>query len=179
MLKLNPFDRDSSIPPIDLTTKLDRRDNILSIEYHLHGDLDTLIIPPQIPQPTRKSLLWEHTCFEFFLGVPGMPEYWEFNLSPAGDWNIYHLDNYRQGLREELAFTSLPFEIALQPNSLVLLLELDLGHIIESSQSLEVSVTSVIEPRTGEISYWAVTHTGETADFHLRDSFSLYSPPET
>jgi hypothetical protein len=172
MPKLKPFSRDLSIPPIDLTTKLDRCDNILSIEYHLQGDLDTLIIPPQIPQPTRKSLLWEHTCFEFFLGVPGLPEYWEFNLSPAGDWNIYHLDNYRQGLREELAFTSLPFEIALQPSSLMLMLELDLEHIIPIDRDLEVSVTSVIEPRAGEISYWAVTHTGETADFHLRDSFS-------
>jgi hypothetical protein len=172
MPKLKPFDRDLSIPPIDLDAKVDRHDNILSIEYHLHGDLDTLLIPLQVPQPTRKFLLWEHTCFEFFLGVPGMPEYWEFNLSPAGDWNIYHLDNYRQGLREELAFTSLPFEIALQPSSLVLKLELDLGHIITPDRDLEVSLTSVIEARAGEISYWAVTHTGETADFHLRDSFS-------
>jgi hypothetical protein len=173
MLKLKPFSTDISTQSIDLAARLDRRDNILAIEYHLHGDLDTLVIPPPVPNPTRKSLLWEHTCFEFFLGVPGIPEYWEFNLAPAGDWNIYHLDNYRQGLREELAFTSLPFEIALQPRSLVLLLELDLGHIIESSQSLEVSVTSVIEPRAGEITYWAVTHTGETADFHLRKSFSI------
>jgi hypothetical protein len=102
-----------------------------------------------------------------------MAEYWEFNLSPAGDWNIYHLDNYRQGLQEEVAFTSLPFQLALQPSSLVLKLELDLGHIIEPDQNLQVSVTSVIEPRIGEISYWAVTHSGETADFHLRDSFSI------
>lgn len=172
MLKLKPFSRDLSTPPVDLVATIDRYDDILSIEYHLHGDLDTLIIPSQVPNPTRKSLLWEHTCFEFFLGVSGIPEYWEFNLSPAGDWNIYHLDNYRQGLREELAFISLPFEITLQPNSLVLKLEVDLGHIIPSDRNLEVSVTSVIEPRAGEISYWAVTHTGKTADFHMRDSFS-------
>ena len=172
MLNLTPFVRNISAPPIDLTALLDRHDDILSIEYHLQGDLDTLIIPPQVSQPTRKSLLWEHTCFEFFLGVPGMPEYWEFNLSPAGDWNIYHLDNYRQGLREELAFTSLPFELSLKPSSLVLKLQVNLEHIIKSTQALEVSITSVIEPHTGEISYWAVTHTGKTADFHLRDSFS-------
>jgi hypothetical protein len=173
MLKLKPFHSDISTQPIDLAAKLDRHENILSIEYHLHGDISTLIIPPAVPNPTRKSLLWEHTCFEFFLGVPGMAEYWEFNLSPAGDWNIYHLDNYRQGLQEEVAFTSLPFQLALQPSSLVLKLELDLGHIIEPDQNLQVSVTSVIEPRIGEISYWAVTHSGETADFHLRDSFSI------
>ncbi len=173
MPQLTPFSRDIFTPPIDLAANLDRHDNILSIEYHLHGDLNTLIIPPRAPNPTRKSLLWEHTCFEFFLGVPGIPEYWEFNLSPTGDWNIYHLDNYRQGLREELAFHSLPFEITLQPNSIVLKLEVDLKHIIESDRDLQASVTSVIEPRAGEITYWAVTHSGEAADFHLRDSFSL------
>ena len=180
MLNLHPFSRDISTPAIDLMAKLDRHGDILAIEYHLQGDLDTPIVPPPVSQPTRKSLLWEHTCFEFFLGVPGLPEYWEFNLSPAGDWNIYHLDNYRQGLREELAFRSLPFELTLQPNSLVLKLEVDLGHIIKSTQDLEVSVTSVIESRTGEISYWAVNHPGETADFHLRDSFrsSLLHKPK-
>jgi hypothetical protein len=173
MLKLQPFSKEISTPSIDLTAKLDRHQDVLSIEYHLQGDLNALIIPPQVPHPTRKSLLWEHTCFEFFIGVPGIAEYWEFNLSPAGDWNVYHLDNYRQGLREELAFISLPFEIDLQPSSLMLKLELDLAHIIESDRDLELSVTSVIEPRAGEISYWAISHSGETADFHLRDSFSI------
>jgi hypothetical protein len=173
MPKLKPFSTDRSTQSIDLAARLDRHEDILSIEYHLHGDLNTLIVPPPVPNPTRKSLLWEHTCFEFFLGVPGMPEYWEFNLSPAGDWNIYHLDNYRQGLREELAFTSLSFQVALQPSSLMLGLELDLSRIIKADRDLEVSVTSVIEPLAGEISYWAVTHTGETADFHLRNSFSI------
>jgi hypothetical protein len=173
MLNLKPFSRDLSTPPVKLDATIDRQDNIFSIEYHLYGDLSTLLIPPPTVTPTRKSLLWEHTCFEFFLGVPGVPEYWEFNLSPAGDWNIFHLDNYRQGLREELAFDALSFETNLQARSLVLKLELDLRHIIESPQDVEVSVTSVIEPHAGEISYWAVTHTGEQADFHLRDSFSI------
>jgi hypothetical protein len=173
MLQLKPFSQDRSILSIDLDATIDRQDNIFSIEYHLHGDLSTLILPPPTSTPTRKSLLWEHTCFEFFLGVPGVPEYWEFNLSPAGDWNIFHLDNYRQGLREELAFESLALKITFQSRSLVLKLELDLGHIIQAPQDLEVSVTSVIEPHAGEISYWAVTHTGEQADFHLRDSFSI------
>jgi hypothetical protein len=173
MLKLQPFSKDPSTPPVELTATIDRNDNILSIEYHLSGELNTLIIPSATVVPTRKSLLWEHTCFEFFLGVPGIPEYWEFNLSPAGDWNIFHLDNYRQGLQEELAFNCLPLEISLQPSSLVLKLELDLGHIFDPQQNLEVSVTSVIEPHRGEISYWAASHTGENPDFHLRDSFSV------
>jgi hypothetical protein len=29
----------------------------------------------------------------------------------------------------------------------------------------------VIKDKNSEVSYWALTHQGATADFHLRDSF--------
>jgi hypothetical protein len=129
------------------------------------------IAPPAAPN--RKFELWEATCFEFFLGIPGDRDYWEFNLSPTGDWNIFHLDDYRQGLRNELAFTSLPFTVEQQPNSLLLALEFDLSKIVGVDQSIEVSVTTVIKSIDGEMSYWALTHCGLAADFHRRDSFAI------
>jgi hypothetical protein len=173
MLVLKPFPSDRSVPPIEISASVNRDRHILSIEYQLHGDLNTLIIPAQTTTPTRKSLLWENTCFEFFVGVPGSPDYWEFNLSPAGDWNIFHLDNYRQGLREELAFRSLGFDVSMEQNLLLLKLLVNLEGIIPAQQDLEISVATVIESQLGEISYWAITHSGDTADFHLRDSFTL------
>ncbi len=173
MLILKPFPTDRPVPSIDISASLDRHHDILTIEYQLLGDLNEIEIPAPAAAPNRKSLLWEHTCFEFFLGVPGLKDYWEFNLSPGGDWNIFHLDDYRQGLRDELAFTALAFEVDRQPNLLSLRLALDLAKIIPADRDLEISVTTVIESRSGEISYWAVTHSGETADFHLRDSFTI------
>jgi hypothetical protein len=173
MLVLKPFSSDQSVPPIELSANVHRDRDILSIEYQLHGDFNTLIIPAQTSTPTRKSFLWENTCFEFFVGVPGLPDYWEFNLSPAGDWNIFHLDNYRQGLREELTFTSLEFDVSVEQNLLLLKLSVNLAEIIPAQRDLEISVTTVIESQLGEISYWAINHSGDTADFHLRDSFAL------
>jgi hypothetical protein len=117
--------------------------------------------------------LWEATCFEFFVGSPGDQNYWEFNLSPAGDWNVFHLDDYRQGLRDELAVRSLPFKVEQAANSLSLALELDLSKIISIKAQIEVSVTTVIKTFQGEIYYWALTHCGSEADFHRRDSFMI------
>jgi hypothetical protein len=170
---LQPFPTEDRLPEIEMISAIDRQDNLLSIEYQLRGDLHMVEIAPAAVQPTRKHDLWETTCFEFFLGIPGNSDYWEFNLSPAGDWNIFHLDDYRQGLRPELAFTSLLFTIDRQANLLSLNLEFDLGKIIAAEQPLEVSVTAVIKPVQGEINYWALTHCGSIADFHLRDSFTI------
>ncbi len=170
--KLQPFPTDRSLPTIEISGQIDRQDNRLSLKYHSIGDLDAVEIANPAASPTRKDRLWEATCFEFFLGIPGDRDYWEFNLAPSGDWNIFHLDDYRQGLREELAFTSLLFEIDRQPNLLSLNLEFDLIKIIAIG-AIEVSVTTVIKSCDGEMSYWALKHCGREADFHLRDSFAI------
>ncbi len=169
---LHPFPDNRTLPAIEIDGKIDRDGGKLSIEYHLTGDLTQVEIPPPA-SPNRKFELWEATCFEFFLGIPGDRSYWEFNLSPAGDWNIFQLDDYRQGLRDELAFTSLPFTVEQQVNSLLLALEFDLSQIVAVDQSIAVSVTTVIKSIGGEISYWAVNHCGSEADFHRRDSFTV------
>jgi hypothetical protein len=140
--------------------------------YLVQGDLDNVAIDPLTDSPVRKLELWTSTCFEFFIGVAGSPNYWEFNLAPTGDWNVYALANYRQGLRPEIAFGSLPFEID-RSNNLRLQLQFDLSPIIKADLKLEVAITTVIKSTQNEISYWALTHTGTEADFHRRDSFTI------
>jgi hypothetical protein len=172
---LVPFTTESSLPRVEISGNIDRNDEYLSIEYQLQGDLNSIAIDPPKIFPSRQSELWTKTCFEFFIGVPGDRNYWEFNLSPSGDWNVFHLDDYRRGLRDETAFTSLPFTVEREANSLVLKLNISIESLSESlrQRDLEISVTTVIESDRNEISYWALTHTGKEADFHLRDSFML------
>ena len=169
---LIPFASDA-LPTIEIVGNIDRSDNILSLEYQLLGDLDSVAIASPAVAPSRKFELWESTCFEFFIGVLGDRNYWEFNLSPSGDWNVFHLDDYRQGLRNETAVTTLPFDVDRSANSLTLKLAVDLSQIISIDRQLEVSVTTVIRSAQDELSYWALTHIGEEADFHLRDSFVI------
>ena len=129
----------------------------------------------EIPTPAdllkRKYDLWEETCFEFFVGIKNYPDYWEFNLSSAGHWNVFHLENYRQGLQEEMAVTSLPFSVEQKSDALLVTLEIDLNKFMPTEQSLEVGITTVIKSKDGNLSYWALTHCGEEADFHRRESF--------
>ena len=119
----------------------------LTIRYDLRGDLADLVMPAPVDMPARRHGPWEETCFEFFLGVKGYQQYWEFNLSPAGDWNVYRFAGYRQGMAEETAFTSLPFTVRRRPESLRLALELEVGRIISADQPLSVGIAAVIKPR--------------------------------
>ena len=176
---LQPFPGTGQLLNIQITGKIARNANKLAIEYTLVGDLKEIAFPagvaegiaPPSATPSRKHQLWENTCFEFFIGIQNSPRYWEFNLSPAGDWNVYRFDDYRQGMQEETAFSTLPFEVQQQGDSLQLNLDFDLDKIIPAEQALEVAITTVIKRRDGEVTYLALTHRGAEADFHLRDSF--------
>jgi hypothetical protein len=167
---LIPFATDS-VPAIKIMGEIERQQNQLTIEYKLQGQ--TQVIIPQINTPTRKFGLWEHTCCEFFLGLQDSTQYWEFNLSFAGHWNVYHFLDYRQNLIEAKAFDSLPFQVLQANDNLQLKLKVNLNQIIAREQNLEVGVAAVIEDRARQLSYWALAHSAPEADFHLRDNYLL------
>jgi hypothetical protein len=170
---LEPFPNSNFPPSIKITGKLDRINNQLAIEYLLSGKLTDIIIPKPVKLPIRKHELWKETCLEFFLGVKNSSQYWEFNLSPSGDWNIYSFDNYRQGMKEEMTFNSLHFVVESQSNSWRLSLNLDLNKIISQEKCLEMGINTVIKSTDENISYWALTHPKSQADFHQRDGFAI------
>ena len=166
---LIPFNSNTA-PAIAIEGDIERNSDCLKIEYRLEG-VSQIIVPEQNDLPTRRYDLWEHTCFEFFLGLKDSTIYWEFNLSPAKDWNVFHFPNYRRNIAEEMAFNTLPFEVLLQDDSLLLNLEVRLDKIISESD-LEVGITTVVEDEQ-QLSYWALTHPAKQADFHDRDSFII------
>lgn len=170
---LQPFPSTKQLLDIKIAGKIVRNDNQLAIEYTLLGDFKKVAIAPPSERPSRKHELWQDTCFEFFLGIKNSPKYWEFNLSPAGHWNVYRFDGYRQGMQEEAALITLPFIVQQKADSLELTLDFDLDKIIPIEQALEVAITTVIKDRNGEVTYWALTHQGAEADFHRRDSFTM------
>ncbi|WP_375479538.1 DOMON-like domain-containing protein [uncultured Nostoc sp.] len=178
IFSLQPFPSNESFTNLKITGNISRNANQLTICYNLGGNLKEIAlakptegIAPPSNAPSRKYELWKDTCFEFFLGIKDSQRYWEFNLSPAGHWNIYRFDGYRQGMQEETAFEKLPFSIQNQADGLALALDVDLDKIVSAEQAIEVGITTVIKNIDGNVSYWALTHRGEEADFHLRDSF--------
>jgi len=168
---LQPFSPISPALNFQVTGHIARRPHQLAVRFALQGKLAELVIPAPADLPVRQHGIWEETCFEFFLGVKDSPRYWEFNLSPAGPWNVYRFDGYRQGMVEEAALTSLPLRLRRRPDLLRLALELDVGRIVSADQPLEVGIAAIIKLAGGGLTYWALTHPGPQADFHRRDSF--------
>ncbi len=169
---LKPFPASGTVPDLKIKGNITRLSNTLTVQYNLTGRMFAdLVIPELSDRPLRKNNLWEETCLELFLSPDNSDHYWEFNLLPAGHWNIYHFRSYREGMQEEQAFTSLPFIVSRQEDTFQLSLEIGLDKIVPSDQRLDVGVSAVIKSGYGELTYWALVHTGTEADFHRRDSF--------
>lgn len=178
---LQPFSPEPHLQEIALACAavVDER-GILRLQYRLSGPLQSLALPPATPEPGRRDGLWESTCFEAFFGQAGQPNYWEINLGPSGDWNLYALSDYRTSLRQEERVSRLPFQQVREPvascdptslQHLDLELVLDLRGLLALDGPLELSATAVLDHRSFGCSYWAWRHTGPEADFHRRDSF--------
>ncbi|HZW36003.1 MAG: DOMON-like domain-containing protein [Deltaproteobacteria bacterium] len=170
---LIPFPTENNSPEIRITGSVGRRESRFSIACTIQGNLAALAIPAPASFPVRKDRLWEETCLEFFLGASDSEVYWEFNLSPAGHWNVYRFTSYRQGMREEPAFASLPFRIREEPGSFGISMERDVGKILPNGDVLKVAVAAVIRTIKGDTSHWALAHAGHRPDFHRRESFLL------
>jgi len=170
---LIPFP-DSNSPDIKITGKVSRQNNTLAVYYLLSGNVGDIVFPETSRQPGRKNELWTTTCFEFFLAIPEQPQYWEFNISPSGDWNIYHMAAYRRvSFREETLIQRLPFSVLKEAACVSVEITVDLSPIVRSQESIQVGITSIIQKNNGHESYWALAHPNSHADFHLRESFTL------
>ncbi|MBE9011880.1 DOMON-like domain-containing protein [Pseudanabaenaceae cyanobacterium LEGE 13415] len=166
---LHPFDIAFAPATLNLSGSVNRTDNRLILQFDLFDSLSNALIPVA-KSPTRQHNLWQTTCFEFFIGVQNSSQYWEFNLSPSGDWNVYRFESYRAEMQEESAFSSLPFELETRSLHTILSIDLNLNRL-NLTQSIDLGITAVIE--TNQLSYWALKHCGKEADFHIRESFAL------
>ena len=161
----------------------------LQLRYRLQG-LEGLQLPEPSRAASRRDELWQHTCFEAFVGTPDQQAYWEFNLSPSGDWAVYRFSGYRQGQQQEVCYATLPFDLdpdprlavtqlpqpALQALELSCCVQLPPG--LAGARQLRIGLTAVLESdlsasNGGCLSYWALAHPGPQADFHDRRGWTL------
>ena len=163
----------ANIPAIEITGAIIRQDNIISIHYSVRGEIKNILLPNPSTS-SRKDDLWKATCFEFFIAIPNLPEYWEFNMSPSSEWNIYHMDTYRRiGFREESAIDELQFAFKQTANEFSADISVNLHSIIRLVQNLQVNVTAIIQTKDKNETYWSLAHPSQQADFHLKESFII------
>ncbi|MEM6447543.1 MAG: DOMON-like domain-containing protein [Cyanobacteria bacterium P01_D01_bin.123] len=172
-LVLQPFPEAISTPNVTLRGSASRQSRSLALTYVLQGNLTELTLPGVSSGRDRRDLLWQTTCFEWFLRQPEHSTYWEFNVSPSGDWNAYRFSDYRQHITEETAIEALPFRVTRTEECFQLEVEVNLGGILVAKTPIEVAIAAVIQTQSGELSYWALHHPKERADFHAREGFRL------
>lgn len=144
-------------------------------EFRLEeSPLDALAIPTPRP-PGPADGLWQHTCFEVFLGLPGEAHYREYNFSPSGQWAAYAFGALRA--RDEAFSPPLPPDIRCTQDETTLVLEAylppELLPAAPAGSDLQVNLAAVIERKDGRLEYWALRHPAAQADFHARDGFVL------
>lgn len=173
---LKPFPGEGNPAGVTIGGTIARRADTLSICFEVRGDLSKVSIPVAAEAPRRKDRLWEETCLELFLGTADSGEYWELNLSPSGHWNVYRFTLYREGMREEPAIPSLPFDVRRDSKALILTAEFGIGKIVPTGKDLSAAVAAVIWTTDGGESHWALAHPSSRPDFHRRDGFALILP---
>lgn len=132
-----------------------------------------LAVPERV-SPRRADGLWQRTCCELFLKPEGGDAYFEFNLSPSGQWAAYAFDGYRAGMRDLALPVDPHIELERQGGSFVLEADVDLAAIPVGR--LEANLSAVIEEADGTRSYWALRHPPGKPDFHHPDCFALELP---
>ncbi|MGC6483016.1 MAG: DOMON-like domain-containing protein [Synechococcus sp.] len=179
--RLQPFPSDT-LPAVVISGELMwRADGPLTLSYGLlpvapsdDGMLTDHLIGPWDRSPAlgvRRDQLWEHTCFEAFFALPGQDAYWELNVSPSGDWNLYRFSGYRQGRQPEPSVAAPSVSLHHHARGLRCTIALDSRGFWPSAQVPEIALTTVIQHSGGSLSYWALSHPGHQADFHDRRGF--------
>ncbi|MFN3475143.1 MAG: DOMON-like domain-containing protein [Blastomonas sp.] len=141
----------------------------LTLEYHVADPSYSILWPARANG--RTDNLWEHTCFEAFVGSPNHSAYAEFNISPSGGWAAYMFDDHRAGMR--------PLDLAADPvihhvAKAHWRVKLDLAGITDliGPRPWRLAVTAVIEARDGSKSFWSLAHPPGKPDFHHADCFA-------
>ncbi len=151
-----------------------RTDAVLTLDYCAGGAIRL----PAETAPARADHLWQHTCFEAFIGVPGSDAYYEFNFSPSRQWAAYRFDMYRNGV-EMVEGVAPRIEARMAGDRYQLTAELDLAALTDLSPDMtwRMALAAVIEGGDGGLAYWALKHRPGKPDFHHPDCFALELPP--
>lgn len=164
-----------------LTAAVLRIGDELALRYRLDGALGELRLPAPAT-PAFADRLWEHTCFEAFVGATDGGAYDELNFSPSGEWAHFAFSSYREhakGSRADALARSAPRAAWCRgANALALDVSVDLAALgRERTASLRLGISAVVEDRDGRRSYWALAHHAEAPDFHDARAFTLRLEP--
>ena len=164
-IKLHP---DSASPVDGIEVDFSRpAAGLLRLRYAMRGDIAGMVVPPSGPA-ARTDGLWQHTCFELFLGAGA--GYYEYNFSPSTSWAAYRFDGHRRGMRD---FATDAPEIVWDGPAATLTATIALP----SDLTGPLGLSAIVEDTEGSRSFWALAHPPGEPDFHDAACFAAQVPP--
>jgi hypothetical protein len=155
-------------------------DGSLVFRYRVRGDMARVRAPEETSAAERRDSLWEHTCFEAFVGLEGDAAYREFNFSLSGHWASFDFGGYRRRLADPaLAAPRLSTRSTAGRLELEAIVPLSSLPFARDGAVREIGLSAVLEmddPVNDGLSYWALRHPAGRPDFHLREGFVLRHP---
>lgn len=124
-------------------------------------------------QLIRRDGLWTSTCFEMFWGVSGTSKYWELNLSPWNEWNLYEFESYRspQPPTPTSDYSLVKMEWAVNGGSGQMSARLESSAV--PAGNWEYNLCAVVPNAKGP-QYFSLNHPEGKPDFHRRDCMKLW-----
>jgi len=136
------------------------------------GARTSRFVLPEPAEPQRAEDLWQTTCFEAFLRVPGAEPYREWNFAPSGEWAAYDFTAQREGKTD--AEVADPY-VRLEDNLIWWALGATIS--VDADARWELGVSAILEEKDGTKSYWALAHPpGDKPDFHDPACFAAHLP---
>jgi len=126
---------------------------------------------PEPKDPARADELWQTTCFEAFLRIPGADAYREWNFSPSGQWAAYDFTAYREGMAP--ADVAAPY-LRVEDNLIWWALGATIA--VDADSVWALGLSAVLEEKDGTKSYWALAHPTDRPDFHDPGCFASPLP---
>lgn len=145
----------------------------LVLTYVVAGPISDIRMPSAVAA-SRGNELWQHTCFEAFVGASPDAAYYEFNFSPSTEWAVYRFDSYRSGMRVAIEINVPPIQVQSSPDRYTLQATLDLDCLsgLPRDAAWRLGLAAVIEDRRGRKAYWALAHPPGKPDFHHSQCFA-------
>jgi hypothetical protein len=176
-LSLHPDSQSPAVTHIEVTIERPKADHLL-LSYAVTGKIGDIRMPA-VRAATRGDELWRQTCFEAFVRASASAAYYEFNFAPSTQWAAYRFTDYRSGMQAAPEITTMPIEAQTRGDCYTLraLLELDRLSGLRRDTSWRLGLSTLIEDKSGRMSYWALAHPSGKPDFHHADCFRYEFSP--
>ncbi|SDB90824.1 hypothetical protein [Acinetobacter boissieri] len=164
--ELIPFQR---FDEVNIIAAIEQQASLLNVGFWV-TDPNGVIEWPAVRQlGGTADFLWQHTCFELFIGIRDYDEYLEINLSPSQLWQCYGFEEYRYPEIMPPRKSNGAEIVELKRTHYGLSATLDVSQFLAthrvSIHQIFIGICAVLKTTKGE-KFYALQHSTPHADFH-------------